>query len=127
MEILYKVGSAFLLLVGGLYPLAAIYIMMKSLSPAGDALTPRRPAPATLMLHFILIATVPLAGILGGFAGFAPELWESQVIRLVVYGAGALSLVAFVMLLFSMRSLLPGRLIEPGAERDQGRGKGTGA
>lgn len=100
MDSLYKVGSIVLLLVGGLYPLAAIYMMMKFLARE-DA---PRPSPAFMMLHFVLMATVPLAGILGGFAGFAPTLWESQVIRLIVYGAGVLSLAAFVMLFVSSRS-----------------------
>jgi hypothetical protein len=105
MDILYKVGSIVLLLVGGLYPLAAIYMMMKFLART-DA---PRPSPAFMMLHFVLMATVPLAGILGGTAGFAPTLWESQVIRVIVYGAGVLSLVAFVMLFVSMRAREPDR------------------
>ena len=100
MEILYKVGSAVLLLVGGLYPLAAIYMMMKFLARE-DA---PRPSLAFMMLHFVLIATVPLAGILGGFSGFVPTLWESQVIRLIVYGSGVLSLAALGMLFVSSRS-----------------------
>lgn len=127
MDILHKVGSAVLLLVGGLYPLAAIYVMMRFTAPSsskgalnatrvdGSRPSPaffdvRRPQPfgrlrnVEMMLHFVLIATVPLAGILGGFAGFAPTLWESQVIRVIVYGAGVLSLAAFVLLFFSMRS-----------------------
>ncbi|MDE0077922.1 MAG: hypothetical protein OXO50_10415 [Caldilineaceae bacterium] len=56
-----------------------------------------------------MIATVPLAGILGGFAGFAPTLWESQVIRAIVYGAGVLSVVAFAMLIVSSRAQQPDR------------------
>ena len=99
MDILYKVGSAVLLLVGVLYPLGAIYMMMKFLTREDLP----RPSPEYMMLHFVLIATVPLAGILGGFAGFAPTLWESQVIRMIVYGAGVLSVVALAMLLFSSR------------------------
>ncbi len=99
MEVLQKAGSAILLLVGALYPLASIYVMMKFLA-RGDA---PRPSPAFLLLNFVLIATVPLAGILGGFAGFAPALWESQVIRVIVYGAGFLSLVALAALFISMR------------------------
>jgi len=105
MDILYKAGSAALLLVGVLYPLGAIYIMMKFLTREGFP----RPSPAYMMLHFVLIATVPLAGILGGFAGFAPTLWESQVIRAIVYGAGVLSVVAFAMLLVSSRAQPPDR------------------
>ncbi len=100
MDILYKAGSAALLLVGVLYPLGAIYMMMKFLTREGFP----RPSPAYMMLHFVLIATVPLTGILGGFAGFAPTLWESQVIRAIVYGAGVLSVVAFAMLLVSSRA-----------------------
>ncbi len=103
MDTLYKAGSAVLLLVGVLYPLGAIYMMMKFLTREGFP----RPSPAYMMLHFVLIATVPLAGILGGFAGFAPPLWESQVIRMIVYGAGVLSVVAFAMLLFSSRARQP--------------------
>ena len=98
MEILSKAGSVLLLLVGVVYPLAAIYVMMKFVTRA-DA---RRPSPALMILHFVLIATVPLAGILGGFAGFAPTLWESQVIRVIVYGAGVLSLAALVTLIISV-------------------------
>ena len=103
MDILYKVGSVVLLLVGVLYPLAAIYMMMKFL---GREDLPR-PSPAYIMLHFVLMATVPLAGILGGFAGFAPTLWQSQVIRMIVYGAGVLSLAAFAMLLVNSRAGQP--------------------
>ena len=105
MDILYKVGSGVLLLVGVLYPLGAIYMMMTFL---GRENLPR-PSPAYMMLHFVLIATVPLAGILGGFAGFAPALWQSQVIRIIVYGAGVLSVVAFAMLLISSRAGQPDR------------------
>ena len=105
MDILYKVGSGVLLLVGVIYPLAAIYMMMKFL---GREDLPR-PSPAYIMLHFVLMATVPLAGILGGFAGFAPTLWQSQVIRMIVYGAGVLSLAAFVMLLVNSRAGQPDR------------------
>ena len=103
MDILYKVGSGVLLLVGVIYPLAAIYMMMKFL---GREDLPR-PSPAYIMLHFVLMATVPLAGILGGFAGFAPTLWQSQVIRMIVYGAGVLSLAAFAMLFVSSRARQP--------------------
>lgn len=103
MEILQKAGSVVLLLVGALYPLASIYVMMKFLA-RGDA---PRPSPTFLLLNFVLIATVPLAGILGGFAGFAPTLWESQVIRVIVYGAGFLSLVALAALFISMRARQP--------------------
>jgi hypothetical protein len=103
MDILYKVGSGVLLLVGVIYPLAAIYMMMKFL---GREDLPR-PSPAYIMLHFVLMATVPLAGILGGFAGFAPTLWQSQVIRMIVYGAGVLSLAAFAMLLVNSRAGQP--------------------
>ena len=105
MDILYKVGSGVLLLVGVIYPLAAIYMMMKFL---GREDLPR-PSPAYIMLHFVLMATVPLAGILGGFAGFAPTLWQSQVIRAIVYGAGVLSLAAFAMLLVNSRAGQPDR------------------
>ena len=105
MDILYKVGSAVLLLIGVLYPLAAIYMMMKFL--AREDLP--RPSPAYIMLHFVLMATVPLAGILGGFAGFAPTLWQSQVVRAIVYGAGVLSLAAFAMLFVSSRARQPDR------------------
>ncbi len=103
MEVLQKAGSAILLLVGALYPLAAIFMMMKFLARA-DA---PRPSFAFLLINFVLIATVPLAGILGGFAGFAPVLWESQVIRVIVYGAGLLSLVALAALFISMRGRQP--------------------
>lgn len=105
MDILYKAGSVVLLLVGVLYPLGAIYMMMKFLTREGFP----RPSPAYMMLHFVLIATVPLTGILGGFAGFAPTLWESQVIRAIVYGAGVLSVVAFAMLIVSSRAQQPDR------------------
>ena len=105
MDIFYKVGSGVLLLVGVIYPLAAIYMMMKFL---GREDLPR-PSPAYIMLHFVLMATVPLAGILGGFAGFAPTLWQSQVIRMIVYGAGVLSLAAFAMLLVNSRAGQPDR------------------
>lgn len=100
MDILYRIGSVVLLLVGALYPLLAIYSMMQ-LFKRSDG---QRPSSMILMLRFILIATMPVAGILGGFAGFAPTLWSHQVIRVIVYGATILSIAAIVMLAISSRS-----------------------
>lgn len=103
MDILLKIGSAVLLLVGALYPLMAIYGMMQTLNRP-DA---PRPSSTNLMLRFFLIASVPLAGILGGYAGFAPSLWESPVIRVIVYGAAIFSVAVFAILLISERSRGP--------------------
>ena len=68
MDILYPVGSGLLLLVAGCI-CGRDYMMMKFLART-DA---PRPSPAFMMLHFVLMATVPLAGILGGTAVLRPR------------------------------------------------------
>ena len=99
MDILYKVGSAVLLLVGVLYPLGAIYMMMKFLTREGFAAPFSRVHDAPFRPDCDGAAGRDS----GGFAGFAPTLWESQVIRMIVYGASVLSVVALAMLLVSSR------------------------
>ncbi|MCL4832189.1 MAG: hypothetical protein KJZ86_07095 [Caldilineaceae bacterium] len=94
MDILVKTAAVLLLLVGAIYPLAAIFGLMKRMNRKPGPL----PSPAQVMVRMLLIAAVPLAGILGGFAGLAPSVWESSVLRGVILIAGAASLVGFVAL-----------------------------
>ncbi len=65
------------------------------------------PAPAQVMVRMLLIATVPLAGILGGFAGLNASVWESNVLRGVILVAAGVSVVGFVVLGVLVRSEKP--------------------
>ena len=93
-EILIKVGAVLLLVVGAIYPLAAMVGMVRRMNQPG--LPPM--TSTTLMLRLMLIATVPLAGILGGFGGLLPAVWESFVLRVVIMAAAATSVLGFVVL-----------------------------
>lgn len=94
MDILIKIGAVLLLLVGAVYPMAAIVGLMQRINRKPGPL----PAPAQVMVRMLLIAAVPLAGILGGFAGLNASVWESNVLRGVILVAAAVSVVGFVVL-----------------------------
>lgn len=94
MDILVKVGAVLLIIAGSVYPLVAIYRLMARMNQKERGL----PSPAQVMVRLFLIATVPLAGILGGFAGLLPSVWESGVLRVVILAAALASLVGFVAL-----------------------------
>lgn len=96
MELLYTIGAVLLLLIGAVYPLVAIFGLMKRLNRKPGP----PPSPAQVMVRMVLIAAVPLAGILGGFAGLVPSVWESAVLRAVITVAGVVSLVGFAALAF---------------------------
>ncbi|RLT43535.1 MAG: hypothetical protein DWI57_04240 [Chloroflexi bacterium] len=94
MDILIKIGAVLLLLVGAIYPMVGIVGLMQRMNRKPGPL----PAPAQVMVRMLLIASVPLAGILGGFAGLNGSVWESNVLRGVIVVAAAASLVGFVVL-----------------------------
>lgn len=100
MDILIKIGAVLLLLVGAVYPMAAIVGLMQRMNRKPGPL----PAPAQVMLRMLLIATVPLAGILGGFAVLNESVWESNVLRGVILVAAGVSAVGFVVLAILMRA-----------------------
>jgi hypothetical protein len=56
-----------------------------------------------IMVRLFLIATVPLAGILGGFAGLLPAVWESFVLRVLIMVTAVASLAGFIFLAFTAR------------------------
>jgi len=94
MDILIKIGAVLLLLAGAIYPLAAILGLMNRLNRKPGPL----PAPAQVMVRMLLIATVPVAGILGGFAGLSSSVWNSNVLRGVILIAAVASVIGFVLL-----------------------------
>ncbi|MEZ4836958.1 MAG: hypothetical protein R2873_34020 [Caldilineaceae bacterium] len=93
-EILIKVGAVLILIVGAVYPLAAMVGMVRRMNQPG--MPPM--GPMTLMVRLMLIATVPLAGLLGGFAGLLPAVWASFVLRVVILAAAIASVTGFVAL-----------------------------
>ncbi|MBX3052736.1 MAG: hypothetical protein KF753_14730 [Caldilineaceae bacterium] len=104
MDILIKIGAILLLLAGAIYPMAAILGLMQRMNRKPGPL----PAPAQVMVRMLLIASVPLAGILGGFAGLNPSVWESGVLRAVIVTGVAVSVIGFVVLAFLVRADKPG-------------------
>lgn len=94
MDVLIKIGGVLLLLVGAIYPMTAIVGLMQRMNRKPGP----PPAPAQVMVRMMLIATVPLSGILGGFAGLNGAVWESVVLRGVILVAAAASLIGFVVL-----------------------------
>jgi len=100
MDILIKIGAVLLLLVGAVYPIAAIVGLMQRMNRKPGPL----PAPAQVMVRMLLIASVPLAGILGGFAVLNESVWESNVLRGVILVAAGVSAVGFVVLAILMRA-----------------------
>lgn len=91
MDILFKTGAVLLLLAGAIYPLAAIFGLMKRLNRKPGPL----PSPAQVVVRMVLIAAAPLATILGGFAGLLPSVWESAILRGVILIAGVVSVIGF--------------------------------
>ncbi len=94
MDVLSKIAAVLLLLAGAVYPLAAILGLMQRLNRKPGPL----PAPAQVMVRMALIASVPLAAILGGFAGLSPAVWNSVVLRGVILIAALASVIGFVVL-----------------------------
>lgn len=100
MDITIKIGAVLLLLAGAIYPMFAILGLMNRLNRKGVPL----PSPAQMMVRMLLIAAVPLAGILGGFAGLSPSVWNSNVLRWVILMAAVASAVGFIVLAVLVRS-----------------------
>jgi hypothetical protein len=93
-ETLIRVGAILILIFGAVYPLAAMVGMALRMNKPGIPTM----GPMTVMVRLMLIATVPLAGILGGFAGLVPTVWESFVLRVLILSAAAASVLGFVAL-----------------------------
>ena len=93
-DILLTIGAVLLLIFGAVYPLVAIFALVNRMNRPG--LPP--PSPINVMLRLFLIATVPITGILGGFAGLVPAVWESFFLRMLILATGAASLAGFVIL-----------------------------
>ena len=114
MDVLVKIGAVLLLIGGAVYPLAAIYRLMARMNQKERGF----PSPAQVMVRLFLIATVPLAGILGGFAGLSPAVWQSGVLRAVIIGAAVASLGGFVVLALLVRQEETGLPGAPPAEKE---------
>lgn len=99
MDVLIKIGGVLLLLAGAIYPIAALVNLASRMNRKDGTPLP----PAQLGVRLLLIATVPMAGILGGFAGLLPAVWESDVLRLVILSAVVASVVGFALLIFWSR------------------------
>jgi hypothetical protein len=100
MAVVVKIGALIALLIGAAYPIGAIVQLARRLNRKD-----RPPlTPTQLGLHFTLIAVVPVAGILGGFAGLLPAVWASDVLRVVILGAASASLVGFLILAWLSRT-----------------------
>jgi len=100
MDILMTIGAILLLLTGAIYPMAGILGLMQRINRKPGPL----PSPAQVMVRMLLIASVPLGGILGGFAGLNPAIWESTVLRGVILVAAVVSVIGFAVLLILVRS-----------------------
>ena len=100
MDITIKIGAVLLLLAGAIYPMFAILGLMNRLNRKGVPL----PSPAQMMVRMLLIAAVPLAGILGGFSGLSPSVWNSNVLRWVILMAAVASAVGFIVLAVLVRA-----------------------
>jgi hypothetical protein len=98
-DILLTIGAVLLLIVGITYPLVAMVVMVRRMNHP----TLPRMGSTGIMVRLFLIATVPLAGILGGFAGLLPAVWESFVLRGLIVATAAASLVGFIILAFIAR------------------------
>lgn len=93
-DLLLTIGAIVLLIFGAAYPLIAIYGLVSRMNRK-DA---PAPTPLGIMVRFFLIASVPVAGILGGFAGLVPAVWESFVLRVLILATAVASLAGFVIL-----------------------------
>lgn len=100
MEAVRLIGSILLLIAGAVYPLAAIYRLAGRLNRMEEEPI----TPLGTMIRLLLIATVPMAGILGGFAGINPDVWESTVMRVVILSAALVSVAGWLILIFLSRS-----------------------
>jgi hypothetical protein len=98
-DILLTIGAVLLLIVGIIYPLVAMVMMVRRMNHP----TLPRMGSTGIMVRLFLIATVPLAGILGGFAGLLSAVWESFVLRGLILATAAASLVGFIILAFIAR------------------------
>jgi hypothetical protein len=97
MNVLILIGSILLLVVGAIYPLLAMVLMVRRMNQPGAT-----PLSAThIGLRLMLIATIPLAGILGGFAGLQPAVWESDFLRYLILVTAALSVAGIGLLAFT--------------------------
>jgi len=108
-DILLTIAAVLLLIFGAVYPLVAIFALVNRMNRPG--LPP--PSPTNVMLRLFLIATVPIAGILGGFAGLVPAVWESFFLRVLILATGAASLAGFVILAVVARTERNRRLTSP--------------
>jgi hypothetical protein len=91
---LITIGAVILLIIGIIYPLIAMVAMVRRMNHP----TLPRPGSMALMVRLFLIASVPLAGILGGFAGLLPAVWESFVLRWLILSTAAASVIGFIVL-----------------------------
>ncbi len=89
-----KILGALLLLGGAVYPMWGIVELVRWTNR--QRVPFQRPLP--VMVRLMLIATVPMAGILGGLAFFLPGIWASEVLRPIILATGALSLVGLLSL-----------------------------
>lgn len=90
MNSLTILAAVLLIVVGALYPLAALLRINQMLR--------QRPAALILALHLLLMATLPLGAILGGVGLLRPTLWQNPwfstlVIALATATAGCLLLL----------------------------------
>ncbi len=115
MDIFITIGAILLLLVGAIYPIMAILGLMARLNRKPGPL----PAPAQVMVRMLLIATVPLAAILGGFAGLNSAVWGSNVLRLVILIAAAASVIGFAALGLLIRADSSRAVEEPPLDNHQ--------
>lgn len=115
MDVLIKIGAVVILIAGAVYPLIAIYRLMARMNQKERGL----PSPAQVMVRLFLIATVPLAGILGGFAGLSPTVWQSSVLRVIIIAAALASVVGFVILALLTRQEKETVVVTPPAEEDE--------
>ena len=94
MEVFLKGVAVLLLLFGAAYPMGALVNLATRLTNK-DA---PRLTPVQVGLRLSLIASVPLAGILGGLAVFVPAIWESNMLRILIIAAAAASVGDFIVL-----------------------------
>ncbi|NJN84029.1 MAG: hypothetical protein HC802_18300 [Caldilineaceae bacterium] len=91
MDTLRTLLAIFLLILGAGYPMFAIWRLSLRINEKE-----RTQNSAQMIVQFVLIAAVPLAAMLAGFALLLPSLWESPVIRIIIYGATGLAIGALI-------------------------------
>ncbi len=89
-----KLVGVLLLLGGAVYPMWGIVDLVRWTNR--QQVPFQNPLP--LMVRMVLIATVPLAGILGGLAFFLPAVWASEILRLIILATGSLSVLGLLLL-----------------------------